>query len=322
MATEGLNKIFCGADVANVGVCECFFDPKLIIGAIAVPKGKVFTNAELLDANIVATMNAAISAAKVSRIFPFQGFVAITDNTEDPTQQTFGYGGIQTVREGNYNWLFQITAGGLNASNARRTFNGLTGKFAFLFFDSQNTLFGTSKLDANGNYGMAGVPMEDIYTQPWRASDGTNVTNYSTRFTFRPPFINENISFKKVATTTLMLTELNGLEDIELTIVEADEVEDTVLITAATDCGSTDLYDLYADELNQAGAWVVKDASGAAITVTVSKDDAAKGWLLTYTTADVTDGDTITLAAPAVLQEPPISVVGYESNTVTVELGS
>ena len=52
------------------------------------------------------------------------------------------------------------------------------------------------------------------------------------------------------------------------------------------------------------------------------KDDAAKGWVISYTTADVTDGDTITLAAPTVLDASPINVSGYESDTVTVELGS
>lgn len=317
---EGINKIFCGSDVKNTGICECFFDPTEIVGAIAVPKTRVFTNNELLDANIQETFADAIISVKTSRVYPFQGFAAITDNTEEPTQQTFGYGAIRTVREGNYNWLFQITQGGVNASNARRSFNGLTGKFNYIFFDAKNTLIGTSKLDANGDYGLAGVPMEDIYTAPWRAADGSNVTNYSTRFTFKPPYINENIAFKKVATASLMLTELAGLEDIILEMVEVDGAAATV--RADTDCGSTDLFDLYADEFANEEAWVVKSAAGDIKTITgVVANDGPKNWTVTIDEA-FENGDTIQLAAPTVLAVPPVSVVGYESNILTVALGS
>lgn len=319
---EGLNSIFCGTDVKNTGVCDCFFDPKLITGAIFIPKAKVLTATEVLDANIQDTLEALVQQTKSSRIFPFQNFVNITDNSEDPTQQTFGYGPIETVREGNYNWLFQFRKGGLNLSNALRTFNGLTGKYNVIFIENQNTLIGTSRKDANDDWGLGGIPMEDIYTLPWKANDGTNLSQYATRFVFRPEYINELIAFKRVATTSYLLSELVGLEDIKLTIVEADEDADTVDVTATTDCGSTNLYELFADELEEASAWVVKDADGAAITVTVAKNEATEGWTITYTTGEVTDGDTITLAAPSVLAAAPINVSGYEADTVTVELGS
>jgi hypothetical protein len=317
---EGLNKIFCGSDVKNTGVCECFFDPKLITGAIFVPKNKVFTSAELLDGSIAATLLAATLAAKASRIFPFQGFVNITPNTEDPTRQTFGYGSISTVREGNYDWLFQFVQGGLNLSNALRTFNGLTGKYAVIFIESQNTLIGTSKLDADGNYGLAGIPMEDIYTRPWSPSDGSNVSVYATQLTFKPAYINENIAFKKVATSSYLLSELAGIEDIILELVEVDGSDATV--RADSDCGSTDLFDLYATELANEEAWIVKDADGELKTVSsVTANAGPKNWTVT-TSTPYEDGDTIQLAAPAVLAAPPVSITGYESNILTVSIGS
>lgn len=321
---EGLNKIFCGSDVKNTGICECFFDPKLITGAIFVPKNKVFTSAELLDAVIAATLAAAVIAPKASRIFPFQPFEAITDNTEEPTRQTFGYGTVKTVREGKYNWAFQFIQGGLNLSNALRTFNGLIGKYAVIFLESQNTMIGTSKLDANGDWGLAGIPMSDIYTRPWRPSDGTNVTNYTTEFSFDPIYINENIAFKKVAVESYLLAELAGLEDIKLAFVdEGTEGGTEVTISAETDCGSTDVYDLYKTELAQAGAWIVKDSAGAAKTVSgVVADDDAKGWVITISGGTLEDGDTFQLAAPDVLAADPINVVGYESDILTADYGS
>lgn len=324
---EGLNKIFCGSDVKNTGICECFFDPKLITGAIFVPRNKVFTSTELLDINIAATFAAAVSAVKASRIFPFQPFEAITDNTEEPTRQTFGYGTGKTVREGKYNFAFQFLNGGLNLSNALRTFNGLIGKYAVIFLESQNTIIGTSKKDANDAWGLAGIPMSDIYTRPWRPSDGTNVANYTTEFSFDPVYINEKIAFKKVAIDEYLLAELAGLEDIHLSFATGGEPTEggtTATVIAETDCGSTDVFDLYATELAQSVAWGITDSAGVAKSIlTVVQDTDMKGWDITLGGADVfEDGDKISLAAPSVLGAVPINVVGYESDTLVVDLGS
>src|SRR5678810_1267689 len=143
---EGLNKIFCGQDAKNTGICDCFLDPKLIIGAILVPKDKVFTAEELADANIQETMEALVEETAKNRILPIQGFVAITDNSEEPVEQTFGYGTIEPVRDGNYNWIFGFRKGGVNLSNSLRSYNGLTNKYAVIFIENQNHLLGTTCL--------------------------------------------------------------------------------------------------------------------------------------------------------------------------------
>lgn len=318
MAT--LNAIQCGTNAKNTGICDCFLDPKLIVGAILIPKSRVLTQAEVTA--IQSTLEAGVQDTKANRFFPLQNFVAVTDNSEDPTNQTFGYGSIEPVREGNYNLIFQFRQGGVNLSNALRSFNGLTAKYAPLFIESQNTLIGTKKADADGNDGLAGVPLEVLYTFPWKVNDGTNLASYRIQFGFRPEWVNENISFARIDTADYMLTELVGLEDVVLDIYAANGDDDTVKVTGTTNCGSDNLYDLFADELAQTTAWIVKDSSGNAITHTVAKDTAIEGWTITYTTADVAEGDTITLAAPTVLAAAPINVSGYESNTVTVTLGS
>lgn len=313
-----LNKIFCGADIKNTGVCDCFFDPKLLTGAILIPTDKVLTDTELSDANIQATLEALVEQTQKLRIYPFQNFVNITDNSEDVTQQTFGYGPIETVREGNYNWLFQFRKGGVNLSNALRTFNGLTGKYKVLFIENQNTLIGTSKKDANDDWGMGGIPLEDLYTLPWKPNDGTNLAQYATRFVFRPQYINELIAFKRVSTTSYLLSELVGLTDITLEQVSVDGND--LVVSATTDCGSTDLSELYDDELEEVTAWVATDASG--VTKTISSVAYADGqWTLTASTP-WEDGDIVSLAAPSVLAAAPINISGYESNELVVEVGS
>jgi hypothetical protein len=320
MATEGINKIFCGTDVKNTGVCSCAFDPKLIKGAILVPKDLVLTNTQLADANIQATLEGLVEAARTSRIFPFQNFVNITNNSEEAVQQTFGYGPVETVRDGNLNWLFQFRKGGIALLNALRSFNGLTEKYRLLLIEQSNVLIGTSRTDANGDPGLGGIPLENLYTNPWSPATGSELAVYTTNVVMQPVYINELIAFKKVATTSYLLSELTGLQDVVLTVDSVDTDADEVVITAATDCGNVDLNELYGDELAENTAWVYTDADGVAKTITGVTNENG-GWTIAIS-EEVEDGDLISLAAPAVLAAAPINVSGYESNTVTVEVGS
>jgi hypothetical protein len=288
-----------------------------MIGAILVPRKKVFTKAELSDANIQATLEALVMEDRKLRIYPMQGFVAITDSSEEPTNQTFGYGTIEPVKEGHYNWIFGFRNGGINLSNSLRTFNGLTNKYAVIFIENQNHLLGTMKKDANGDNGLAGIPLEVLYTFPWKANDGTNLASYRIQFNFLPNYINEGIAFKKVAVSSYVLQELVGLEDIVLNHLDG---EDTALtIGADTDCGSTNLYDLYADEFANEEAWEAFDEDGAEIAVnSATKNETLKGWDLVFASAPA----TVRMASPTVLAIAPVSVSGYESDTLTVNEGS
>lgn len=313
-----LNATQCSTNLKNTGICDCPFDPKLIVGEIKIPKTRVLTVDELND--IQATLEGLVEDVRANRIFPNHGFVAVTDGSEDPTFQTFGYGSQVPVREGKYNWTFQFYQGGVQKSNALRSFNN--SSYASIFIDSENTLIGTKKLDVNGEDGLAGVPMEGgyPYTYPWKVNDGTNTTSYRTQYVFQPSYVNENIAFFQVPKATYLLTELAGLQDVTLDIVETNDTDDEVTIKAYGPCGE-DLYDSYADELEEATAWIGSQ-DGVAIAHTVTKDDAAKGWVIAYDTLDLTAGDTWTLAAPTVLAASPINLSGYESDTVTVPVGS
>lgn len=312
-----LNQVQCGDNFKNTGQCGCVFDPMLIIGKILIPKSRVLTKAELND--IQATLEGLVEAAKASRIYPVQGLVAITDSSEEPTFQTFGYGSTAPVREGNYNWIFSLTGVGVEFNNALRSFNG-SSKYAEIYFDSKNRLIGTVKKDADGNNGLGGVPQGGgyPYTYPWKANDGTNVTSYRTQSQFRPEYVNENIAYFEVDTTTYLLSELTGLLDIKLTVAS---VAGSVVVITATDCGD-DAYDTFADAFANEEAWVLKGPTGTVLTIaSVTKNTSAKGWNVTGP-GTIADGSTISLAAPTVLAAAPVNVSGYESDTVTIAVGS
>lgn len=311
----GMNQIKCVTDIKNTGVCGCFFDPKLIYGGILVPKDRVFTEEELSSANIATTMNNLILASKAQRGFPFIVWQGITDNSEEPTIFTSGYGVPIPVREGLYNWLAEFSKGGVQLSNALRSFNGLTGKYAILLVEQTNKLIGTKKVDANGDMGTAGISLETLYTYPWAVADGTNPARYRTQLAFKPEQINEYIAFHDVDKSVFNLLTLNGLTTVNIS--ESDFADNELTVYAVTDCGE-DMYEEYADELAQATAWVgIAASDGDSINPTnVAKNDAAGGWDLTFAETIV----SVNLAAAAVLAAAPINVVGYEG--VLLELGS
>lgn len=315
-----LNALQCGTSLKNTGACDCFFDPKLIVGGILIPKNRVLTQAELND--IQATLEGlAEDDSKSLRIFPVQKFVAITDASEEPTFQTFGYGTQIPVREGKYNWTFQFVEGGVQLSNGLRSFNGLSSKYAIIWIESNNTLIGTVRKDADGKDGLAGVPQEGgyPYTYPWKANDGTNVTSYRFQSVFQPSYVNENIAFVRIPVTDYLLTELNGLQDVEITVEEVDGA--VLTVTAQTACGQ-DMFEDFADALANEEAWVAKDENGEAVVISsVTKNEDVGGWDITWA-APIADGSTINLAAPSVLAVAPVSISGYEGVEETIEVGS
>lgn len=302
------NKLLCGSDVKNTGVCDCYIDFKLVIGAILVPKRLTLTSTQLSDANVYDTFKALTLAAKASRIYPFMVFNGVTDNTEDPTSYTSGYGESEPVREGNYDMTFNFRKGGLSLSNALRSFNGLIGKYAVLFVDKDNTIIGTKGIDENGAVGLSGIPLTSLYTNPFRVANGNDPAIYGTRFAFKPEYINENVAFAKYPTSVIMLSDLTGLETIMLSLVSASVnpgSTSTYTVAGALDCGSDDLFDLYGDDFNKTAAWV---GDSALAPTGVVKNTGSKAWTLTFST----DVDLINLAAPSVLAASPVNVEGYE----------
>lgn len=310
-----MNKITCVTDIKNTGICGCFFDPKLLFGGILVPLSRVFTDDELSAANIAATIEALINAPKAERGYPFMVWDGVTDSTEEPTVFTTGYGTPIPVREGSYNWIFNFYRGGVDLSNALRSFNGLTGKYGLLIAESTNKMIGTKKLNGAGVLGTAGIVLQTLYTYPWKLADGSNPALFRTQIAFRPEQINEAIAFHAIDMDDYVLASINGLETVELNLV--DDSAPVYTVNGSTECGTIeDLYDLFADEFENETAWVgLASDDGEALTPTTAVKNAANnGWVLTFAEAV----SQISLAAPTVLAAAPINVSGYDSDALLI----
>lgn len=323
-----LNNIVCNSNTSNVGVCDCFFDPKEIIGFILVPKGTSFSDSQLADGFIATNLHNLVNApAKADRGFPVTVLVGLTDSSEEPVTQTFGYGKSETVREGIIKWLFMFRKGGVNLSNSLRSFNGKQAKYEIMLIDASNTLIGTKVLNASQVVALGGIPLDRLYTNPWKVNDGANLAAFRTNVEFEPVYINENLAFRTIDPAVLLLRSLEGLIDIDVTS-GASATSTTATVKLMSGCGE-DLYDEYADEFANAGSGTAGLAfnnflTGLAITFTsIVKNDTLKAWVVTFPTSSNPNypaaGGKYIISVVGLTDLTSIGVVGYEGRgTLTI----
>lgn len=306
MAT--LNTLQCGSDTKNTGFGTCILDFKAISGAFIVPPDWEATEAKLAD--LRTTLTEAATAPKAERIYPFHGFEALTDNTEDPTFQTMASGRQVMIKEGNYNWLMQFIDGGLCLSNKLRSFN--SGKWAALFYDQEFKLFGYRSVKTTGEQVLKGVPLDNFYTYPWKANDWSNVSQYRTLFGFKPGYINEGIGF---VAADFPLSEIQGIKDVALNVLTPLNITGAVTVMAVVSCGGDDMHGQFDTELAVVGAWkAANKATGASVPVATAVS-TAEGWTVTLTIADANypaAGETVSLSLADAQALAGLQVEGYE----------
>lgn len=317
-----LNKLNCGTSKANTGYGDCVLNFGKIIGAIEVPFDLVLTQTELSD--LQKTLIDLIQAdSKGKRIYPFPTFEAITDNSQDPTLQSLGYGSQQVVKDGNYNWVFQYINGALCVSNKLRTHSNSYGKF--LFFDDKNVLFGTTGYTNTGIKGISGITMDVFYPFPWKANDGTNVTSFRVLFDFKSPQVNEYLAYVQA---DFNLTTLMGLENAILSVLSGPTTG-VVQIGVSTGCSQENLYDELGADLAVSNLWAAyNDATGVAIPITsVAVNNGLKGYTVTLDTADpayvaVTATGKIRLELVGPTELAAADITGFEGIPVTYVRGA
>jgi len=304
-----LNQKDCLIAGGNTGFGDCFLDLKNIVGGILVPSDRAYSAAETESAaTLLAAIQADISAVAADRVYPLGTFEALTDNSEAPTIQTLGYGGIAVTREGLYNLSFQFIQGGLCLSKSLRKFNG--SNRSVLLFDANGLLVGWKSGTT-----LKGIPLDLFYQNPLKLNDGTNVTAYVLQIAFKPIYLNDSIGFVQMSLADL--ATLSGLQDIALSETTGSDLP-ILKIKAKTGCSGLDLYDTFSTELASVPLWVARNAAnGASLTITsVVIDATLKAWTVTVDSPPVSGSVTITLAAPTVLAAAGIE--GYEALTLTV----
>lgn len=290
------------------------------------PKGYVMTAAQLLvlQATLIA---GARNTNKALRLFPIKGFEAINDASEGLQVQTMGYGPKHPVREGFNDWTFNYTVGGVKRHQSLRKFNGDGNDF--LFWDDQNTIWGTSGLDNTGAAGLKAIPSDGgfFWAHPWKANTGSEVTGYTLQFVFNPYFVNDMVEFATAGFD--IATTVNGLVDVLVTSPSANATSGSYNLMAVTAGAKTNLASIYGTELGVIGAWsAINTQTGLAIAILTATYGAnvggagIGGWVLALDKTDAnypaTAGFKITFALASPTALAALGVLDYEGNTVDI----
>ena len=325
---SGLNKLACTTGVGgNTGITACAFDPDKITGALIAPLDFKVTYSESTakytwDAveydTAVEALQASTLAVTAKRTYPVWKFSNITDNSESGTVATSGYGDKSYVKEGKYDWSFQLAQsfGSVCFLKRLRMFNEMKN-YGVLFFDDKDRIIGTLTDAADG---IAPLTLEFFHAEPFKIADGSNATMYMLRFALADPSeLNDLPAFYELESPA---SGIKGIVDVTIKSAAA-ATAGHVFFKLETTNGGIDIYDSFADLFADPDALILTKA-GVAKTITgVTKSDSLRGW--DAATAE-TGACVLALAAAEDLADLGIgggSEYGYEgSNTLAVTIPS
>lgn len=215
------------------------------------------------------------------RIYPVPNFFSFKDSSEKAVEQKFDYGQVQTVRDGIMDWQFDFRLGGLNLSNALRSYNGYA--WSFLFIDSKNQLVGTQAVDSTGANTIGAIAPIEFYQDPFMPNDGKKLATYTSKFRFLAKYVNELVAYVTTANFDIVGT-IKGLIDVVLTGVPSSTAG-SYNITVTSRVGGINVGALFSTALASASVWTASnDITGAAITVTTATWNTAGYFVLALTT--------------------------------------
>lgn len=302
-------KVSCNIDDGNTRVGDCWNDVGVPRAIIFVPKGKTYTTTSIA-AFLAAFLPDLLADNPELRAYPVQNIVEITDTTPETTMITFPGDGSQVAAgENAYTMKYRWSDGGLCLHSSLLKSKGRTK--AFFIIDSFGQLIATTN-----SPGLVKGIIGYNYTGPFKfATTNAEVSTYATMLSFRPEQVNENIAILDFADDGGLgyLSSLEGLFNVAITQAAAPTSTHVKVKAVVSGCGSSDLYDLYADALAVPGAWKVTrvDTGGTIVVSAVAKSAVFNGWDLTLTAAT---GITVNVALVGPTELDALDVSGYASN--------
>jgi len=306
----------------NTGVQVTYFDPKEIIGAILVPKDWKIDSTYLgtAGASLKTNMQADTRKTIGDRIFPIFSFGGVTDGSEKPKTQKFGYGSEKPSSDGKYTWTFDLLQGGISLVKEIRKFN--VSDYDVLFVTRDSYLIGT-KTGTAGE--MKGVTCDMMQTPGWTISTGANATGMQITFSLSlgaTKELNEDVEYIK--TDFDIESNIKGLINVKATNLHTASTTH-IFVGITTNEGDVDLVTLYGSSITKAGAIICKDATGAVITPSAVAAGALYGGLDitgafptgTNCTFQLQTPTALAALSPAIGAEPEN---GLESNILTIAI--
>ena len=118
----------------NTGPMSVFYELGTIYKVIFIPKGKMFTNTEMLTP--YATLDALCKNNTAAlRAFPIGDFLEFNDKSTAEVTATTGYGYMQYITDGKPVWEFIWDQGGMSFEKVMKSFQGLQNSYDLLVID-------------------------------------------------------------------------------------------------------------------------------------------------------------------------------------------
>jgi hypothetical protein len=302
-----INVPNCQEVYGNSGYGDCAFDPKKIKGAFQVPLDFVITAADV--ANLRQFLQNKVLADPGERIYPYHGFINLTDNTEDTQIETTDYGAKIITREGDYDLLFRYLNGGAMLHQQIQK-NAGPGK-AFIFYDEIGNIIGYKTPD-----GLQGIPTL-FHVPSWRFATGSVAATYNLRFIMESFYLNYgNLGY--ISERRFVLSDIKGLQDVTLNLVNL--VSNVATIIARTTVSGVNMAVAYSANLTT-GAWQAFDENGNEVPVTnVAPNPNASGtqagWDVTMSAVEFNAADKVYLSwiSASELAVTPYLVKGFDTS--------
>ena len=237
-----LNRPLCNQDASNTGVPECDFVPGRIIGAILVPKSRVFSGVELDD--LLATLKKNAQGDLKERVYPVFRFGTMNDGSAEPTAAALGIGYEKYINDGTYKLTFPLVNGSACYVEHLRKFNG--NRYACLLVHD-NGITGTRTED-----GVRGFTLSQFYAHKPKMGDDANVTTYNIEIAMPNPkeFV-DTLAF--LNTDKDIEYEVKGNRDY--VIVQKTASAEVVTADIIDACSKQSLLAVYGEELADTTLW-------------------------------------------------------------------
>ena len=249
----------CNPKTKNTASSRCKFDWGLFARTVLTPRDKFFTGLDSNNQPITFDewlLKGIHAKLKKDRFYPMPLFSDIANNSEESKPWTNGYGQKFVIMEGNKG-MTQSYNQDYCLSNRLASFNdGMARRV--LIFDNKNICWLVEK--ANGKQGYEA----SIFCTGAGINSPSDLVEPKIEYSFKHPseFVN-----KIPMETELDITDLEGLEDIEMVVVVG---ETNTEITFRSGCGSYDVTSELAAIGGKKPCWTI---DGVEVTTAPTYDD-------------------------------------------------
>lgn len=274
----------CKTKQRNTNAGRCKYGISLIRRAIVVPEGTEFSGPNFDD----WLMSKIHDADPSKRAYPMPQFTGIADNSEDVVTTTNGYGKSKIMRDGSISFTQNYAKN--SCLSARLTdFNDGVMRGIYLL-DSAGRVWGTKGLNGGLKAFSAtifckgeGLPQADSEVEPTIRYDLDNIEEWNR---------------KEDVLTELAVSDIEGLEDLELVLVKNSS---NIEIKAVTACSKDDVTEELAELGGEADAWIGVKSNGTEETLATAPtyDDDNKKFTIAATALSAYTA--LKLADPSIL---------------------